>query len=129
MSDRNRKLTRFSLFAFLVFTCCVSLTLAHGQENKEASRYKAASPRAFKFSGAPLFESRAKIKACFAEMMRTSSGDCFGRTARVLVPKGSSLLILQKYEPDYVAKVRVLDGKAKGKIGYIHEAWIDPSPW
>jgi hypothetical protein len=96
-----------------------------------APAFKTANPPTVKTSGALVFRSREDVKACFARVFQnTSAGfkQCEG-LAKAIVPAGASLKVIRKVDDEVVAMVQVLDGKAKGTEGWIHELWITPSPW
>ena len=98
--------------------------------------YTAVAPAATKTAGALLFDERADIARCFERTFSPAEGRLEYRgfshcesSAKAIIPAGSALEILEKYQSEYVAKVKVMDGPAKGEIGYVHETWISPSPW
>ena len=83
-----------------------------------------------------MFEDLSGVAKCFERAFAPSTeGLAYPgfrvceASPRLIVPAGSRLEILEKHRPEYVAKVKVLDGPAKDEIGFVHEAWIAPSPW
>lgn len=100
------------------------------------SPFTAVAPAATKTAGALLFNDLEDVAKCFEQAFGPSSDGLAYRgfevcepSARMIIPSGSRLEILEKYQPEYAAKVKVLDGPAKGEVGFVHEAWIAPSPW
>ena len=106
-------------------------------EPSEAPAFTAVAPAATKTRGALLFDDLASVARCFEQAFPASEDDGISYrgfevcepSARLIIPPGSNLEILEKHEPEYAAKVKVLDGPAKGEIGFVHETWIAPSPW
>ena len=96
-----------------------------------APSYTAVNPPSTKASGALLFPSRQAVTECFARVFADTSRGfrvCEPSAKRVLTP-GVRLAILEKYDSEVVVKVKVLDGTARGQVGFLHEVWISPSPW
>jgi hypothetical protein len=105
-------------------------------EQSEASAFTAVAPAATKTRGALLFDDLASVARCFEQAFPPSEDGISYRgfqvcepSARLIIPPGSHLEILEKHQPEYAARVKVLNGPAKGEIGFVHEAWITPSPW
>lgn len=72
------------------------------------------------------------MKTCFGKVFAATSGQGFNLCegdATAIVQPGLALEIVQKFDAEKVVQVKILDGKQKGKSGFMHEAWIDPSPW
>jgi hypothetical protein len=100
----------------------------------------AAGPKLVGGRGALLFASRDDVKVCFEyitlETMSTSkiltegiAKSACEHMAVAVAPTGSGLILRDTFgRPEYVALVEVADGPAKGQKGYVHEAWITPSP-
>jgi hypothetical protein len=96
-----------------------------------ANSYTSANPASAKTSGALLFASRQAVTECFSRVFASPSRGfrvCESSAKRLLAP-GVRLTLLEKYDAEVVAKVKVLDGKDRGQVGFIHEMWISPSPW
>lgn len=100
-------------------------------ESTASVAYTAAVPAQLKTRGALLFESRASVTSCFAELLSDPDAGFAAceDDAKAIIPAGARLKLLKTYTPEYVAHVRVLDGPFKGSTGYLHEVWIQPSPW
>lgn len=99
---------------------------------QEQPSYRTKNLPTLKTSGALLFESRDAVKTCFRKVL-FATGDqgfklCEGDTTAI-VQAGSAIEILQKFDDDKVVQVKILEGKEEGKTGFIHETWIDSSPW
>jgi len=94
--------------------------------------YRTKNLATLKTSGALLFKSQADVKACFGKVLFAKGEQgfhlCEGN-ATALIPAGTAIEILHKVDTDKVAQVTILEGQEKGKTGFIHEAWLDPSPW
>jgi hypothetical protein len=99
---------------------------------QEHPLYRTQNPLTLKTSGALLFKSTEDVRACFGKVLFAKSGQgfqlCEGNTTAI-IPAGTALEIVQKVDTDKVAQVKILEGKEQGKTGFIHEVWIDPSPW
>jgi hypothetical protein len=50
-------------------------------------------------------------------------------SASAILPGGAGIRVLEKFTDGYYARVKVLNGQYKGRVGYLHEMYIDPSPW
>lgn len=114
--------------------CIVTLSLllqSNGFAQEQPS-YRTKNPSNLKTSGVLLFGSREAVKTCFGKVFAAASGQGFNlceRDATAIVQPGSTLEVVQKFDAEKVVQVKILDGKQEGKTGFIHEAWIDPSPW
>lgn len=99
---------------------------------QEQPLYQTKNLPTLKTSGALLFKSTEDVKACFGKVLFAKGAQgfylCEGDTTAI-IPAGTPIEILQKVDTDKVAQVKILEGQDKGKTGFIHEAWIDPSPW
>lgn len=82
-------------------------------------------------SGALLFAASDGLDACFLKVLSASKPDfkLCESSASAIFPVGVELQVLRKFDKGYHARVKVLSGQYKGKVGYIHEMYIDPSPW
>ncbi len=99
---------------------------------QEPPLYRTKNLSTLKTSGALLFKSQADVKACFGKVLLAKGEQgfhlCEGN-ATAIIPAGTAIEILHKVDTDKVAQVTILEGQEKGKTGFIHEAWLDPSPW
>ena len=82
-------------------------------------------------SGALLFAASDSLDACFLKVLSASKPDfkLCESSASAILPVGVELQVLQKFDEGYRARVKVLSGQYKGKVGYLHEMYIEPSPW
>jgi len=82
-------------------------------------------------SGSLLFAASNSINACFVKVLSASKPDfkLCESSASAILPVGVELQVLKKFDESYHAQIKVLSGQYKGKVGYLHEMYIDPSPW
>ncbi len=82
-------------------------------------------------SGALLFAASYSLDACFLKVLSAPKPDfkLCETSASAILPVGAELQVLEKFKDGYYARVKVLNGQYKGKVGYLHEMYIDPSPW
>jgi len=82
-------------------------------------------------SGSLLFSTSNSLNACFAKVFSALKPDfkLCEASASAILPVGVGLQVLIKFDEGYNAQVKVLSGQYKGKVGYLHEMYIDPSPW
>ena len=82
-------------------------------------------------SGALLFATSDNLDACFLKVLSASKPDfkLCESSASAILPTGVELQVLKKFDEGYHARVKILGGQHKGKVGYLHEMYIDPSPW
>ena len=82
-------------------------------------------------SGSLLFATSDSLDACFLKVFSASKPDfkLCESSASAILPVGVKLQVLKKFDEGYHARVKVLSGPYKGKVGYLHEIYIDPSPW
>ena len=82
-------------------------------------------------SGALLFAASDNLDACFSKVISAAKPDfkLCEPSASAILPVGIELQVLKKFDEGYHARVKILNGQYKGKVGYLHEMYIDPSPW
>jgi hypothetical protein len=115
-----------------MFLTILSVLIQSTVVAQEHPRYRTKNLSTLKTSGALLFKSQEDVKACFGKVLFAKGEQgfqlCEGNTTAI-IQAGTALEIVQKVDTDKVAQVTILEGKEQGKTGFIHEAWIDPSPW
>jgi hypothetical protein len=99
---------------------------------QDPPRYRTRNLSTLNTSGALLFKSPADVRACFGKVLLAKGAQgfhlCEGNAAAI-IPAGTAIEIVHKVDTDKVAQVTILEGQEKGKTGFMHEAWLDPSPW
>ena len=115
-----------------IFLTIISVLIQATAFAQEPPLYRTKNLSTLKTSGALLFKSQEDVKACFGKVLFAKGEQgfqlCEGNTTAI-IQAGTAIEILQIVDTDKVAQVKILEGKEKGKTGFIHEAWIDPSPW
>ena len=115
-----------------MFLTILSVLIPSTAFAQEPPLYRTKNLSTLKTSGALLFKSQEDVKACFGKVLFAKSEQGFHlceANTTAIVQAGTAIEILQKVDTDKVAQVTILEGQEKGKAGFIHEAWLDPSPW
>jgi hypothetical protein len=115
-----------------MFLTILSVFIQSNVFAQEQPLYRTKNLSTLKTSGALLFKSKEDVRACFGKVLLAKGEQgfqlCEGNTTAI-IQAGTAIEILQKIDTDKVALVKILEGKETGKTGFIHETWLDPSPW